>query len=120
MRIGTILGLLMILVSVGASAQQSPQMRDTGQDLNVPICGGFAGFICKGNQWCDFPANAACGIADQTGVCKTRPDVCTREFMPVCGCNGQTYSNACVAAASGFDVAYVGVCRGDSYPPRRQ
>jgi hypothetical protein len=119
MRISTILGLLLVVASVQAFAQQQPQLRE-GQEQNAQICGGFAGSICRGNQWCDFPATAACGIGDQTGICKTRPDVCTREFMPVCGCNGQTYSNACVAASAGFDVAYVGVCRGDSYPPRRQ
>jgi hypothetical protein len=30
--------------------------------------------------------------------------------QPVCGCNGKTYSNACIAKAAGVDVASQGSC----------
>jgi hypothetical protein len=29
---------------------------------------------------------------------------------PVCGCNGVTWDNACVANAGGFDVLHKGMC----------
>jgi Kazal-type serine protease inhibitor-like protein len=74
------------------------------------VCGGLLGAQCAEGEFCNFPIDAICGAADQTGTCEAIPDACTREFNPVCGCDDQTYGNACEAHSNGVSVASEGEC----------
>lgn len=83
---------------------------DDPSDGGAPSgCGGFAGLTCGADQFCNYEGTT-CGAADQLGTCETRPEVCTADYNPVCGCDGNTYSNACNANAAGVDVASEGAC----------
>jgi hypothetical protein len=73
------------------------------------MCGGIAGIGCDKGLFCDPEANQ-CRGADIGGVCKPRSEACTKDFRPVCGCNGVTYSNDCMRIAAGVAKQADGAC----------
>jgi hypothetical protein len=73
-------------------------------------CGGIIGGGCGTTEFCDAEDQVAC-YPDAPGICKPRPDVCPADCPGVCGCNGKTYCNMCVANTAGFDAVPGGPCK---------
>ena len=107
----------------------APDGAGAGGDAGTPGCTGDHDCTAS-DQYCK---KEACNAA--TGHCTARTDACTgydATFNPVCGCDGMTYYNPCVAEREGVNVRTAGECSsngtvrcsrdegGDSCEPERR
>lgn len=95
-----------------ADAGQAPEL-----DAASPSgCGGLAGLPCPDGDFCSHeggPDQLGCGFADSLGSCQKKPQACTRESNPACGCDGISYANPCAAHTAGVSVEALGPCKAD-------
>ncbi|MBM4372000.1 MAG: hypothetical protein FJ098_10130 [Deltaproteobacteria bacterium] len=84
------------------AAHQS--MAYTGECQTTSGC--LSNLDCTSGAFCAMPE----GDCDGPGACAPKPQVCPMIFDPVCGCDGQEYSNSCLAASEGVSVDYPGAC----------
>jgi hypothetical protein len=72
-------------------------------------CGGLSNSTCGAGEFCEH-ATGACSPADLAGTCARVSQICAQNFLPVCGCNGLTFSNDCERRRGGVSKAHDGKC----------
>mmetsp|Transcript_30255 Transcript_30255/g.55767 ORF Transcript_30255/g.55767 Transcript_30255/m.55767 type:complete len:560 (+) Transcript_30255:126-1805(+) len=67
----------------------------------------------------DCPAGSFCRLKPGTclttpdvhvGMCEVKSGICNKMHDPVCGCDGETYTNSCVADTAGVSISGRGKC----------
>jgi hypothetical protein len=97
----------------GSAPKDDQQGHEQGTSSDEPELSFVDGLTCSNHaecgrrSYCQHPTGQCSG----TGTCQTRPKLCTYIEAPVCGCDGNTFPNACSAANARMSLEHEGACK---------
>lgn len=65
---------------------------------------------CQASEYCRLATGVCLASPRALGTCQPLPQSCDHAYTPACGCDGESYANACDAAAQGISIAAQGKC----------
>ncbi len=96
-RLSLIIMLLGLTACVGGPGDSSDTADDTGSGIKTP--------------------STSCDSVSQSAAAEEQVDrMCTQQYDPVCGCDGRTYPNACMAGLKNTAIRHAGECNGAASP----
>ena len=97
--------VLSVILARGTGTVASAKPNDKGGQVS----GCNENSDCGEDEFCELKEGDCEGEVAK-GICKRKPEICTMDFDPVCGCDGNNYSNTCAAHAKGVTVQSEGSC----------
>jgi hypothetical protein len=95
--------------AMGLDAVADAIIADTGAtDGDSALVGCNSNLDCQRLWYCFFPVGVR--GASGMGTCVPQTFACPATYIPVCGCNGMTYANACGAQAAGQSLRSTHAC----------
>ena len=104
-----VVSFALTLLAQGCGAAAGPVSE--GEEGVAPVATGesIAGCNvggCSTGQYCATSVGACASV----GSCEATPRICPTIIKVVCGCDGATYDNECIAQRAGVSVDHLGSC----------